>query len=64
MQIVSAAILIVSCLSAVFFLIYVVGLFRLPVGHRPKTPTYDRDGRLIGETENPGFQETEGERHR
>lgn len=62
MEIVSAVILVATVLSIVFFLTYVVGLFRLPSEGRPKTPTYDRFGRKIGEMENPSFEETESER--
>jgi hypothetical protein len=36
-------------------------LRRLPLHGRPKTPTYDRYGNLIGQMENPDFHENPGE---
>lgn len=50
-----------SILSIAFFLIYLVGMFVMPDHDRPKTPTLDRFGNTIAETENPGFEETEDE---
>jgi hypothetical protein len=64
LEAVSVVILALSCVSIVFFLIYVAGLSREPSDGRPRTPTYDRFGRLIGHTENPGYEETEEELHR
>lgn len=53
-----------SCvLSILFFLIYVIGLFQLPAEGRPDTPTYDRFGRPLPPSKNPGFEETEDETH-
>jgi hypothetical protein len=61
METVSVAILALSSVSILFFLLYVAGLLPKPTGERPRTPTYDRFGRVIGHTENPGFEETEEE---
>lgn len=64
MQITEAIIAVSSVLAMVFFLIYVVGLLRMPTGHRPKTRTIDRYGHPLPPTENPGYAETEEERQR
>lgn len=63
MMIVEAVIAVFSILSILFFAVYLVGLFRIPTDGRAKTPTYNRFGEVIGVMENPGFQETEEERH-
>jgi hypothetical protein len=62
MQIIEGVIAILCVLSIIFFLVYVVGLLRLPTGSRPDTPVFNRYGEQIGEMENPGFEETEDER--
>ena len=62
MQIVEGVIAALCVLSILFFLIYVVGLLRMPSGFRPDTPVLNRFGEKIGEMENPGFEETEDER--
>jgi hypothetical protein len=61
MQIVEGVIAALCLLSILFFLIYVVGLLRLPSGFRPDTPVVNRFGEKIGEMQNPGYQETEDE---
>lgn len=60
--IVSWAIFAVVAATLVAFVVYLVGLRALPTEHRPKTPTYNRLGQLIGETENPDFHVNPGER--
>jgi hypothetical protein len=62
MQIVEGVIAALSVLSILFFLVYVVGLLRMPTGFRPDTPVLNRFGEKIGEMQNPGFEETEDER--
>ncbi len=42
------------------FLIYLVGLRRIPLGERPRTAVYDRFGRLIGFDENPDYHVSPG----
>ena len=61
MQIVEIIITAVTVLSILFFLIYVAGLVRMPTGHRPKTPTFDRFGDPVPPRQNPGYRETEDE---
>lgn len=61
MQIVEGVIAALSILSILFFLVYTVGLLRLPSGFRPDTPVFNRFGEKIGEMQNPGFEETEDE---
>lgn len=34
---------------------YIFGLLKLPLAERPKTPTYDRFGELLGMEENPEY---------
>jgi hypothetical protein len=53
----------VTVISALAFVLYLIGLFRLPTGKRPKTPTLNRFGEQIGMDENPGYEETEDEEH-
>ena len=48
----------VLLLGAIF---YVVGLRSLPLAERPRTPTYDRFGRLIATAENPDYHVNPGE---
>lgn len=43
------------------FGVYVVALLRLPGSQRPRTPSHDRLGRLIGETQNPDYHINPGE---
>jgi hypothetical protein len=62
MQIVEGTVAALSILSIVSFLVYVVGLLRMPSGFRPDTPVLNRYGEKIGEMENPGYEETEDER--
>ena len=38
-----------------------IGLRRLPMGARPRTPSYNRLGEFIGLTENPDYHENPGE---
>lgn len=40
-----------------------VSLRRIPLGKRPKTPTFDRLGRLVGMSENPDYHVGPGEEH-
>ena len=61
MQIVEGVIAVTSLLSILFFLLYVIGIFRLPTGRRPRTPTFDRYGDPLPASPNPGFEETEQE---
>jgi hypothetical protein len=63
MTIVEGVISLFTILSILFFLVQIVGLFRMPTGDRARTPTYNRFGEVIGMEQNPGFQETEEERH-
>lgn len=48
-------------LTLATFVWALLSLRRLPLGERPRTPTYDRFGREIGEMENPDFHENPGE---
>lgn len=61
MEIVQAIVAVSCCLSILFFLMYVVGIMRLPSHGRPLTPELNRFGEPIGLRENPGFEETEDE---
>lgn len=45
----------------VSFAFEVVSLHSLSTTERPKTATYDRLGRFIGELENPDYHENPGE---
>lgn len=45
----------------VAFVVFLIGLRQIPLDERPKTPTYNRLGQLIGETENPDFHVNPGE---
>lgn len=58
MIVVQAIVAVFTILSIGFFLVYIVGLIHTPTGHRPKSATYNRFGEVIGETENPGYEET------
>lgn len=62
MQIVEGVIAVTCVLSVLFFLLYVIGLLRIPTGRRPKTPTFDRFGDPLPPEPNPGFEETEDEK--
>lgn len=62
MVVVEGVIAVLVALSILFFLVYVVGIFRMPTGRRPDTPTYNRYGDPLPSRPNPGFQETEDER--
>ncbi len=61
MQLVENIITGVTVLAILFYLIYVVGMFRMPPGHRPKTPVFNRFGDPLPPQENPGYAETEDE---
>ena len=61
MRVVEGLISAGAILSVGFFLLYVIGIFRLPTGSRPDTPTLDRHGEPLPAAPNPGYQETEGE---
>ena len=61
MLVVELIVTVSVALSVAFFGLYIGALFQQPTGHRPKTPVYDRFGRKIGESENPGYEETEDE---
>ncbi len=50
--------LVVTILVA--FVVYLVGLRRIPLGERPRTAVYDRLGRLIGVAENPDYHVSPG----
>lgn len=52
------ALVVVLVLSFVY---YLASLRALPTDGRPRTRSYDRFGRLIGETENPDYHENPGE---
>jgi hypothetical protein len=60
-QIVEGVIAVTSMLSILFFVLYAIGIFRLPTGQRPSTPAFDRYGDPLPAAPNPGFQETERE---
>lgn len=62
-NVVPDAVAALAILSLIFFAVYLIGLWRTPVGFRAKTPTFDRYGNPLPPSENPGFQETESERH-
>ena len=47
--------------TIVAFIAYLIGLRAIPLAERPKTPTYNRFGQLIGEAENPDFHVNPGE---
>jgi hypothetical protein len=38
-----------------------IGINRLPTGLRPRTPQYDRLGRMVGVSENPDYHANPGE---
>lgn len=61
MAIVEIVIAVVSALSVLFFLLYVVAMLRMPLASRPKTPTFDRFGGHLPAGVPPGFEETEDE---
>lgn len=61
MQLVETVITAVAVLSILFFLIYVVGILRLPTGQRPETPVFNRFGDPLPPAQNPGYAETENE---
>ena len=55
---------LVSALVALLlvgFVFYLVGLRGLPMGTRPRTPSYNRLGEFIELTENPDYHENPGE---
>jgi hypothetical protein len=52
-------ILLVLWLTA--FVLALLSLRTLPLGERPRTPTYDRYGALLGQRENPDYHEQPGE---
>ncbi|HEX2910466.1 MAG TPA: hypothetical protein VH186_06625 [Chloroflexia bacterium] len=54
-EIVSWSVTILVIILLVATLIYLYGLLKLPLFQRPKTPTYDRFGDFIGETQNPDY---------
>ena len=49
---------VVAVLAA--FVVYLLGLRRLPLGERPRTAVYDRFGRQIGVAENPDYHVSPG----
>jgi hypothetical protein len=55
------AITFIVALILVTFAVALVGINRLPLGERPKTPIYDRFGRPEGEAANPDYHENPGE---
>jgi hypothetical protein len=59
--VVSWAIGAVVTITLIAFVVYLIGLRDLPMGHRPKTPTYNRLGQIVGLTENPDFHVNPGE---
>lgn len=58
---VTGAVAVVVIVTLVTFVGYLFGLRSLPMDERPKTPTYNRLGQLIGVTENPDFHLNPGE---
>lgn len=61
MTILAWAITVIVVLILVTFAVALVGINRLPLGERPKTPIYDRFGRPEGEAANPDYHENPGE---
>ena len=57
----SWAITVLVLLLLLAFVWHLVGLARIPTGHRPLTPTYDRLGRRIEDEQNPDYHENPGE---
>lgn len=55
---------VVVILSIIAFALYVAALFGTPTGRRPRTPTMDRLGHELPPSPNPGYRETEDEKHR
>ncbi len=49
------AVLLLACIAAI------ISMRALPLGERPRTPTYDRFGNLITEMQNPDYHENPGE---
>lgn len=45
----------------VAFVAYIVSITRMPDKARPKTPTYNRFGEVIGQIENPDYHINPGE---
>lgn len=62
MHLISVVITVVASLSVLFFVIYVVGILRMPSGHRPRSPVFNRFGEEMPPRQNPGYAETEDER--
>jgi len=60
-EILSLVIAGVVIVIIVAFIVFIIGLREIPMGERPKTPTYNRLGQVIGETENPDFHVNPGE---
>ena len=61
MHLVETIITAVAVLSILFFLIYVAGIMRQPIGHRPETTVFNRFGDPLPPAQNPGYAETEQE---
>jgi hypothetical protein len=61
MAVVEIGITVLSILAILFFVIYLVGMRAVPTGRRARTPTFDRFGRPLPPSENPGYEETEEE---
>jgi hypothetical protein len=59
----STAATVLSILSIVSFAGYLASLLRAPSSGRPKTPVLSRFGEETPPQENPGYKETEEERH-
>lgn len=55
----SITVLVVVLLLA--FAAYAVSLRAIPLAGRPRTRTFDRLGRYLGDTENPDYHENPGE---
>lgn len=62
MQVIEGIIFLASVLSILFYLLHLIGLYRIPAHGRAKTPTMDRFGRALPPSRNPGYKETEDER--
>lgn len=60
---VEAAAAVVTVLAIVTFGLFLVSMSRLPSSGRPRTPVINRWGEKLPPEENPGYRETEDERH-
>ena len=63
MPVLSWGITVLVVVILITFAVALVGINRLPLGERPKTPVFDRFGCEEGVAANPDYHENPGEPH-